>query len=206
MRRSCGGLCVALATAALSLTWTLPGAAAAEEQAEPAPVVEGAQAAASAAAALAQTPAAEPAWREREREYALHWGERARSSGRDSAQPLPWARLLSGFLFVLALTCAGIFALKRLSGRAPLNRGRYLEVLESRAVGRKMRLVLVRVAGRVVLIAGEGEHASAVTEFSQEELPAFDETPSPTPKGFAPLLRRLSGAKAPAQPHVGGET
>lgn len=172
----------------------------ARSESEPTPSV-----APQGAPSAAPAPAAEPEWRQREREQPLRWGATGPAAD-EHGEGVPWARLVSGMFFVLALACGGVWVLKRLGGRTALNRGRYLEVLESRAVSRRMRLVLVRVAGRVILLAGEGEHASVVTEFGEEELPEPERSSPPAPKGFRPLLRRLSGAAAGGDAETGAGT
>ncbi|MFO7956046.1 MAG: flagellar biosynthetic protein FliO [Candidatus Brocadiia bacterium] len=106
---------------------------------------------------------------------------------------VPWARVLGGTLFVVGLVCVGVYVIKKLDGGA-FRRGQYLEVLESRAVGRKLELHLVRVAGRVILIAS-GEHGvAAVAELNEEELPPLEEADErPAADGFQTLLQRFAG-------------
>jgi flagellar biogenesis protein FliO len=106
---------------------------------------------------------------------------------------VPWARVLGGTLFVVGLVCFGVYVIKKLDGGA-FRRGQYLEVLESRAVGRKLELHLVRVAGRVILIAS-GEHGvAAVAELNEEELPPLEEADArPAADGFQTLLQRFAG-------------
>ena len=132
------------------------------------------------------------AYRLREEHQALAEELRAASGGAGGEEvTVPWVRMLSGFLVVVAVICLGVFLLKRLNGGAALSRGRYLGIIESRPVGRKMHLYLVRVAGRVVLIAAHGDHATTVTEFAEEELPALQERPGASGAGgFGDLLKR----------------
>jgi len=117
----------------------------------------------------------------------------ARAAPWTSSTPqIPWGRLVSGTLVVAALICVGVYVLKRLNGGAPLNRGRYMEVLEARPVGRNVQLILVRVAGRIMLLAFGGDSVTPVAELSEEELP------QPPPQavgldGFRSLLKRLTG-------------
>lgn len=105
---------------------------------------------------------------------------------------IPWGRLLSGTLIVVALICGGVFALKRLNGGAPLNRGRYMEVLEARPVGRNVQLILVKVAGRVLLLAFGGDSVTPVAELSEDELPQAQAHAAGL-EGFRSLLRKLTG-------------
>ncbi|MFW6118981.1 MAG: FliO/MopB family protein [Planctomycetota bacterium] len=106
---------------------------------------------------------------------------------------IPWARVLGGTLFVVGLVCVGVYAVKKL-GPGAFRHGKYLEVLESRAVGRKLELHLVRVAGRVILIAS-GEHGvAAVAELNEEELPPLEAVEGrPAADGFQMLLQRFAG-------------
>jgi flagellar biogenesis protein FliO len=109
---------------------------------------------------------------------------------------IPWRRLVCGTIAVVALICVGVYVLKKLNGGAPLTRGRYLELLESRPVGRNVQLFLVRVAGKVVLLASGGGSVTQVAELAEEELPELS-TASP-PEGleaFRNLFRKLAGAR-----------
>jgi flagellar biogenesis protein FliO len=99
-----------------------------------------------------------------------------------------------GTAAVVALICAGVYALKKLNHGAPLNRGRYLEVLEARPVGRNVQLILVRVAGRILLLAYGGESVTPVAELSEEELPKSS-APAGGLEGFKALFKRLTGAQ-----------
>ena len=104
--------------------------------------------------------------------------------------------LVCGTLAVCGLICFAVFAVKKLNGGLPMNRGRYLELLESRTVGRNLRLFLVKVAGRVVLLAATDQSASCVAEFTDEELPQ-EAVGAGAPAGaaFGSLLKRLAGVK-----------
>ena len=131
---------------------------------------------------------------------------------RDGAAPargemdVPWARMLTGLLAVVAVICLGVFALKKLNGGAALHRGRHLDVLEARPLGGRMHLYLVRVAGRVVLIAAQGDHATPVTEFAEEELPAPGaDAPEAGLAGFKGLLKKLVTPAATAGRPAGGD-
>ena len=106
---------------------------------------------------------------------------------------VPWGRLAGGTALVVGLICAGVYALKKLNGGAPLNKGRYMEVLEARPVGRNVQLILVKVAGRVLLLAYGGEGVTPVAELSEEELPRLAGGPAGL-EGFKSLIKKLTGA------------
>lgn len=164
--RGAAARCVAL----LSLTLMLSAPAA---LAQPAPGVVGAQASEPAAAAGRAEEL--PLW--------------------DYGTPkVPWGRLVSGTLLVCALICIGVYVLKKLNGGAPLHRGRYLELLEARPVGRNVQLFLVRVAGRVVLLASGGGTVTRVAELDEEELPQPADAASGGADTFRVMLRKLVGA------------
>lgn len=109
---------------------------------------------------------------------------------------IPWGRLLWGTALVAGLICVGVYALKRLNGGFPLNRGRYMELLETRPVGRKVQLFLVRVGRRAVLLASSGSNVTRVAEFADEELP---EPEAVRGQGglctFASFFRKRAGAQ-----------
>lgn len=107
---------------------------------------------------------------------------------------VPWGRLVTGTVAVVALICVGVYLLKKLNGGAPLTKGRYLEVLENRPVGRNVQLILVRVAGRVLLLAFGGENVTPVAEMSEAELPQATAQPAGF-DGFKSLIRKLAGAE-----------
>lgn len=111
-----------------------------------------------------------------------------------NAPAVPWTRVAYGTAAVVALICVGVYVLKKLNHGAPLNRGRYLEVLEARPVGRNVQLILVRVAGRILLLAYGGESVTPVAELSEEELPKSS-SPAGGLEGFKALLKRLTGAR-----------
>ncbi len=109
-----------------------------------------------------------------------------------------WGRLAAGTAAVLALVCLGVFVLKWLNGGMPLNRGRYLELLESRPIGSKVQLFLIKVGQQAVLIACRGETVARVAQFHEDDLPE----PHPAPqvhaalKGrFKAMLHRISRGK-----------
>ena len=109
---------------------------------------------------------------------------------------VPWVQLFSGTLAVCGLICVAVFIVKKLNGGLPLNRGRYLELLEARPVGKNLRLFLVKVAGRVVLLAATDQSASCVAEFADGELPQEAVAAgAPTGVAFGSLLKRLAGVK-----------
>ena len=112
------------------------------------------------------------------------------------SQPdIPWAQVVSGTLLVSALACVAIWLLKRLGGRSPLSRGRYLDVLEARSVGRNVQLLLVRAAGKVVLLAVGGGNVACVAEFAADELPDLEAASAGGGvEGFRTLLKRFAGA------------
>ncbi len=108
---------------------------------------------------------------------------------------VPWGRVVSSTLFVVALICVGVYVLKRLSGGA-LAGGRYMQVMECRQVGRKTELMLVKVAGRVVLLSSSGENVTRLAEFDECELPESEPVKSSEGvQGFRLLLHRLAGAR-----------
>jgi len=114
----------------------------------------------------------------------------------DSGPDIPWARILSGTLLVGGIACLAIWLLKKLNGGSPLARERYLEVLETRSVGRNVQLLLVRAAGKVVLLAVGGGGVACVAEFAADELPELDSAPAGHGlEGFRYLLKRLAGAQ-----------
>lgn len=80
---------------------------------------------------------------------------------------LEWLRVLA----VLALLAPFVYLSTRLYGRSLSLRyqGRHLVVMESVAFGQNQRLVLIKVAGRVLLV-GFGDHSTAlIKEFDQAE-------------------------------------
>jgi flagellar biogenesis protein FliO len=108
---------------------------------------------------------------------------------------IPWARVIGATGSVIALVCIGVFVAKKLDSGRLLRGGRYVELLESRAVGRRLQLYLVRVAGRVVLLAQTGATVTRVAEFDQQELPCPEAEGRPVSAGgFTRLLRKLAGA------------
>jgi len=107
---------------------------------------------------------------------------------------IPWARTVGGTLFVVGLVCVGVYVVKKLD-RSAFQRGRYVEVVESRAVGRKLELHLVRLAGRVILVASGEQGIARVAEFPEGELhPLQDADERPSADGFHSLLQRFAGA------------
>ena len=109
---------------------------------------------------------------------------------------IPWAQIASGTLLVSALACLAVWLLKKFNGRSPLSRGHYLDVLEARSVGRNVQLLLVRAAGKVVLIAVGGGSVACVAEFAADELPDLDTAPAGHGlEGFRCLFKRLAGAQ-----------
>jgi len=107
---------------------------------------------------------------------------------------VPWARLVGGTTLVAALACFAVYALKKMDRRA-LKGGRYMELLEVRPLGRKAQLFLVKVGGRVELLAVNGEHVAHVGEFAEDELPEPEMESSPAPlQRFSVLVRHLAGA------------
>jgi len=106
---------------------------------------------------------------------------------------IPWGRVVAGTAGVTALICFGVFLLKRLGG-APLTRGKHLELLEARPIGRNVQLFLVRVAGKVVLLAATGGNVTAVAELAEDDLPEPACEPAGELAGFKDLVRRLRGA------------
>jgi len=112
-----------------------------------------------------------------------------------STPRIPWFRVVSGLTVVTALIIAGVALLRRLNGGSLLRRGRYLDVLETRPVAGKMNLFLVRVAGRVVLLAANGESIASVCEFGADELPDVQAAAATeSAEGFKGLLKKLAGA------------
>lgn len=110
---------------------------------------------------------------------------------------VPWGRLVCGTIAVVALICVGVYVLKRLNGGAPLSRGRYLELLESRPLGRNVQLFLVRVAGKVVLLASGGGSVTQVAELGEDELPELSAVSPPDGlETFRNLFRKLAGARS----------
>ena len=68
-------------------------------------------------------------------------------------------------------------------------------------MGRKVQLVLVRVAGRLVLLASSGENVTRLAEFDEAELPQPEQAPveerTARPLGqarFKALLAKFAGA------------
>jgi flagellar biogenesis protein FliO len=109
---------------------------------------------------------------------------------------VPWARVIGGTTLVVGLVCVGVYLVKKLGGGALLRKGRYMELLETRVVGRRLQLFLVRVAGRIVLIASSGDHVTQVAEFPEGELadlqPAGQATAA---EGFRGLFKKLAGVQ-----------
>ena len=103
-----------------------------------------------------------------------------------------WGRLLYGTTAVAGLICLGVFVLKKLGGGAMFGRGRYMDVLETRIVGRKVQLFLVKIAGRVVLLASNGENITSIAEFAEDELPLGEPVRQQrVENGFRSLLKSL---------------
>ena len=108
---------------------------------------------------------------------------------------IPWGQLVWGTAVVVGLICLGFWGLKKLNGGLPLNKGRYLEVLEARPVAGKVQLFLVKVGDRVVLLAATADNVTAVAEIPADELPQPAGADSRTVAGgFAVLLKKLAGA------------
>ncbi len=119
-------------------------------------------------------------------------------SGRiaDSDHPpefeIPWVRLVSGTAVVLALACFGAYGLKRLESRG--RSGRCIEVLDSRSLGRKTQVFVLKVAGRVIVLAGSGENVTLLAELDESELPAPEAAEgAPAALDFGGLVKRLAG-------------
>jgi flagellar biogenesis protein FliO len=106
---------------------------------------------------------------------------------------IPWSRVIGGTGIVVALICGGIFLLKKLNGGLPLSRGRYLEVVESRPLGRGVQLFLVKVAGKAVLLAASGGNVTTVAELPDDALEQIVADEPAESAGFASLLRKLAG-------------
>jgi flagellar biogenesis protein FliO len=71
-----------------------------------------------------------------------------------------------------------------------------MDVLETRLVGRKVQLFLVKVAGRVVLLASNGENVTSVAEFAEDELPLEEPAKRQhAESGFGSLLKSLGRAR-----------
>ncbi|KPK66182.1 MAG: hypothetical protein AMK73_00820 [Planctomycetes bacterium SM23_32] len=112
------------------------------------------------------------------------------------APRIPWWRLITGTAAVGALICGGVYLLKRLNGGVPFTRGRYLEVIEARPIGRNLQLFLVRVADRVLLLAAANGNVARVAELDAEELPEADTAAAPVGlDGFRSLLKRVAGVR-----------
>ena len=108
---------------------------------------------------------------------------------------IPWARVVSGTLAVAALACFGVWLLKKLNGGGAPGRQRYLEVIEARSVGRNVQLLLVRAAGKVLLLACGGGTVTRVAEFAEGELPEPEGMQGPgSLEGFKSLWQRMVGA------------
>ena len=120
----------------------------------------------------------------------------AESSWSYQGPRIPWVRLFSGMALVVGVVCLGVFAVKRFGGGVAFARGRYMEVLETCAVGQKVQLMLVKVAGRVVLLAAAGETVSRLAELDEADLPELEAgAESASFEGFKSLLCRLAGAR-----------
>jgi flagellar biogenesis protein FliO len=118
------------------------------------------------------------------------------TEGEFETPEVPWGRLVYGTTAVVGLICLGVYVLKKLGGGAAFGRGRYMDVLETRIIGRGMQLLLVRVAGRVVLLAASGETVTRVAEFKEEDLPAVQtEGEELEPDRFRNLLENLGVRK-----------
>lgn len=109
---------------------------------------------------------------------------------------IPWARIASGLAVIAALILGGTWLLRKLHGGLPVGRRGYLQVLETQPVGAKINLLLVRVAGKVVLLAASGDQVAAVCEFEADKLP------EPAAAGcamggatFKGVLKKLVGAR-----------
>ncbi len=121
---------------------------------------------------------------------ALHW------QWEDDHVGLPWVRVVGGTMLVIGLICVGVYVVKKLDGGGLLRKGRYMELLEARMVGRKLHLYLVRVAGRIVLLAAAGDSVTRVAEFAEEELPQLvAEQGSGGTEGFRSLFKKLVGVR-----------
>jgi flagellar biogenesis protein FliO len=107
---------------------------------------------------------------------------------------IPWGRLVAGTAAVSGLICLGVWMLKKLNRGGAFGRGRYLELLEARPVGRDVQLFLVRVAGRVVLLASGRSTVSRLAEFREDELPERDLAGPEGLEGFRALLQKVMGA------------
>jgi flagellar biogenesis protein FliO len=112
----------------------------------------------------------------------------------DSEVPaIPWKRLAYGTAAVVALICIGVYALKKLSG-GRLGGGRYIRVMEARPLGRNVQLFVVKVGGRVLVLAYGGETVSRVAELTEEELPESQASEGLAAQGgFGALLSRIAG-------------
>jgi flagellar biogenesis protein FliO len=104
---------------------------------------------------------------------------------------VPWLRLARGTAVVLGVGCVGLYLYRRFGG-SPAGGGR-LEVLEVKALQRKLELYLVRVGDRAILFAVRGDGVRKLAEFQSKELPepsVKHEEGSEWP--FSRLLRRMS--------------
>lgn len=108
---------------------------------------------------------------------------------------IPWVRVVSGTAAVIALICFGVYGLKRMNGGLPFTRGRHMELLESRPLGRGVQIYLVRVGERVLVLGHADGEVSCLTELGSEELPpAPADAPKPV-RGFTSLLSKAMGVR-----------
>ncbi|MFO8008631.1 MAG: flagellar biosynthetic protein FliO [Candidatus Brocadiia bacterium] len=108
---------------------------------------------------------------------------------------IPYGRVVGGTAVVIGLICLGVYVVKKLDSRGVLRKGRHLDVLETRTLGRRLQLYLVRVGERVVLLAATAESVSPVAEFTRDELPDLEQADEGV-EGFGAALRKLVGAGA----------
>ena len=120
---------------------------------------------------LAGEPSETPAGEEASKARVLPSSSSAPVGWSEEGPSFPWVRLVCGTAAVGAIVCFGVWGLKWLNGGSPLNRGRYMEVLESRPIGHKVQLFLIKVGGRIVLLACRGENVASLAQFEEGELP-----------------------------------
>lgn len=108
------------------------------------------------------------------------------------APQIDWDRIAYGIAAVMGLLCVGVYGLKKLREHSFGSTGRYVDILDSRVLGRKGELVLVQVGERVVLLARTGDRIDKLAEFTRDELPEQEETGNRQDNGrFAGLMRSL---------------
>lgn len=125
--------------------------------------------------------------------------------------PSGWAllgRLLGSLAIVLGLIVVAAYVLKRMmaSSRLSAGRGKFLDVIQVTPLGGKRQILLVRVAGRLLVIGASGDNLSLLTELPDEDAAATasEKTPQPVAAPDAKRAEFLDVLKNAGRRIVGG--